>query len=557
MSSVAHYSNRIQEILSSSDPETISAKAVRRQLEREYGIDLTPVKGEVDELTRQLFHNSQNAGVVGSAAATSAPFTGAAAVTAAAAAAAAGGHYIPGVTDHYGAAGQPGIVRPPQQGSHIAGLPGANGSDATTATGMLQLGWPGQDPSQAMMYGAAAAGAGAGSGAYQGDGSHYPHTMQQFAQGYPSQYLPHMGYQNQVPAFPFTSSIPPSASMGIVPGAVGHSGASSGEWGADTSISPDVLTQGTGATATKAPAEGKKSKKGAGGKSKNADSAAAAAAGASEGSGGASSKQDAQGKKKRKTQSAFLENGDPRPKRVTPLTVPWIVSDTLSDLIGTRICSRTDVTKRVWAHIRANNLQNPNDKREIYCDPKMEAVTGVKQTNMHQLNVFLKDHFIRKAETEDMPPGITIPPLGSGSNVPAGAATTVDTILSATTTGSAPVTSPTLTSPPGSATTTQPGGSSVKVENNGSSLAMQNPLALAVAAAAAAAAATSGSADAGLPVSPTDQLFSFDSIAQTADSSRVPQIQQKAKDQHAGDGDDDEDGAVDDDDDDDGDGGQH
>ena len=37
---------------------------------------------------------------------------------------------------------------------------------------------------------------------------------------------------------------------------------------------------------------------------------------------------------------------------------------------------RTEVTKKLWVYIKAHNLQNPSNKRNILCDANMKAVMG-------------------------------------------------------------------------------------------------------------------------------------------------------------------------------------
>lgn len=40
---------------------------------------------------------------------------------------------------------------------------------------------------------------------------------------------------------------------------------------------------------------------------------------------------------------------------------------------GEDVMSRPQVVKQVWKHIKANDLQNPNDRREIICDEVMRV----------------------------------------------------------------------------------------------------------------------------------------------------------------------------------------
>lgn len=48
-----------------------------------------------------------------------------------------------------------------------------------------------------------------------------------------------------------------------------------------------------------------------------------------------------------------------------------VLSTELQDVIGQERASRPQVVKLIWAYIKENNLQNPNDKRQIHCDEKL------------------------------------------------------------------------------------------------------------------------------------------------------------------------------------------
>src|SRR3954454_3669012 len=60
--------------------------------------------------------------------------------------------------------------------------------------------------------------------------------------------------------------------------------------------------------------------------------------------------------------------------------------------------SRLEVVKRLWAYIKKNDLQDPNDKRYIVCDDRL--MTIFKQDRIHSftMNKFLTDH-LKKKET--------------------------------------------------------------------------------------------------------------------------------------------------------------
>ncbi|EON96528.1 putative swib mdm2 domain protein [Phaeoacremonium minimum UCRPA7] len=51
--------------------------------------------------------------------------------------------------------------------------------------------------------------------------------------------------------------------------------------------------------------------------------------------------------------------------------------------------SRPQVVKRLWEHIKANELQDPSDKRQIRCDEKMQAIFKQARVDMFQMNKLL------------------------------------------------------------------------------------------------------------------------------------------------------------------------
>merc|ERR1712038_184824 len=54
--------------------------------------------------------------------------------------------------------------------------------------------------------------------------------------------------------------------------------------------------------------------------------------------------------------------------------------------------ARTEVVKGLWNYIKANNLQNPDDKREIILDDKMKTLFKVDKFTMFTLNKYVGSH---------------------------------------------------------------------------------------------------------------------------------------------------------------------
>jgi upstream activation factor subunit UAF30 len=84
-------------------------------------------------------------------------------------------------------------------------------------------------------------------------------------------------------------------------------------------------------------------------------------------------------KTKRKPNAAFM-------KPVTP-------SATLAEVVGAKPIPRTEVTKKLWAYIKKNGLQDKKNKRMINGDDKLKAVFGGKASvNMFAMTKLVSKH---------------------------------------------------------------------------------------------------------------------------------------------------------------------
>ena len=95
----------------------------------------------------------------------------------------------------------------------------------------------------------------------------------------------------------------------------------------------------------------------------------------------AGTKSKGAGKKKsgRKPNAAFMAP-------VTP-------SAKLADVVGAKPIPRTEVTKRLWAYIKKNKLQDQKNKRMIKADTTLKAVFGGKATvNMFEMTKLVNKH---------------------------------------------------------------------------------------------------------------------------------------------------------------------
>ena len=84
-------------------------------------------------------------------------------------------------------------------------------------------------------------------------------------------------------------------------------------------------------------------------------------------------------KAKRKPSAAFM-------KPVTP-------SASLAEVVGSKPIPRTEVTKRLWAYIKKNKLQDAKNKRTIKADAALKVVFGGKAAvNMFEMTKLVSKH---------------------------------------------------------------------------------------------------------------------------------------------------------------------
>ncbi|GHJ85987.1 hypothetical protein NliqN6_2389 [Naganishia liquefaciens] len=76
-----------------------------------------------------------------------------------------------------------------------------------------------------------------------------------------------------------------------------------------------------------------------------------------------------------------------------PFNKPLQLSQALSTLLGESQASRPQVVKMLWAYIKGNGLQDPEDKRYILCDDKMMEVFKEPRVHMMTMNKVLSSHF--------------------------------------------------------------------------------------------------------------------------------------------------------------------
>ena len=71
---------------------------------------------------------------------------------------------------------------------------------------------------------------------------------------------------------------------------------------------------------------------------------------------------------------------------------PMTPSADLAAVIGSTPLPRTEVTKKVWEYIKANNLQDAANKRNINADAKLKPIFGKDQVTMFEMTKLISAH---------------------------------------------------------------------------------------------------------------------------------------------------------------------
>ena len=72
---------------------------------------------------------------------------------------------------------------------------------------------------------------------------------------------------------------------------------------------------------------------------------------------------------------------------------PVTPSATLAEVVGSKPIPRTEVTKKLWAYIKKNGLQDKKNRRQINADPALKAVFGGKASvNMFEMTKLVGKH---------------------------------------------------------------------------------------------------------------------------------------------------------------------
>jgi chromatin remodeling complex protein RSC6 len=75
---------------------------------------------------------------------------------------------------------------------------------------------------------------------------------------------------------------------------------------------------------------------------------------------------------------------------------PVTPSASLAEVVGSKPIPRTEVTKRLWAYIKKNKLQDATNRRMIKADSTLKPVFGGKSTvNMFEMTKLVNKHLAK------------------------------------------------------------------------------------------------------------------------------------------------------------------
>ena len=71
---------------------------------------------------------------------------------------------------------------------------------------------------------------------------------------------------------------------------------------------------------------------------------------------------------------------------------PVTPSATLAEVVGSKPLPRTELTKKLWAYIKKNGLQDKNNRRMINADDRLRPIFGKSQVSMFDMTKLVNKH---------------------------------------------------------------------------------------------------------------------------------------------------------------------
>lgn len=88
------------------------------------------------------------------------------------------------------------------------------------------------------------------------------------------------------------------------------------------------------------------------------------------------------------TEKTVAKKRTPNAAFMKPLTP----SKELAAVVGNTALPRTEIVKKIWDYIKANNLQDAKNRRAINSDAKLKAIFGKDQFTMFEIGGGISKH---------------------------------------------------------------------------------------------------------------------------------------------------------------------
>tara|TARA_B110000977_G_C11091322_1_gene497059 strand:+ start:6643 stop:7158 length:516 start_codon:yes stop_codon:yes gene_type:complete len=96
------------------------------------------------------------------------------------------------------------------------------------------------------------------------------------------------------------------------------------------------------------------------------------------------------------------EEDEDKPKKLSGFAKPMKMSKGLCEFLGVAsdtLMARTDVTKEINKYVKANNLQNPENKRELILDAKLKTILTIPEDvtlTFFNLQKYMSQHYLKE-----------------------------------------------------------------------------------------------------------------------------------------------------------------
>lgn len=82
-------------------------------------------------------------------------------------------------------------------------------------------------------------------------------------------------------------------------------------------------------------------------------------------------------------------------KKPRGLMLPRRTSPDLQEVLGVPEVSRGEALKLIWGYIKANDLQDPSNKKIVVCDEKLKKLFGKDRVGMLEISGLITPHLLK------------------------------------------------------------------------------------------------------------------------------------------------------------------